>query len=541
MTWHAASFLLGRLAALAGLGAALFLLVLLPHRGWRWLRRPARRALRHPALAPAARRLPALFAFLDRHFARAAEQGGRSWLRLLLGALFVAFGVRWFARVLAAVLTDGALVVADRRLHNTVATFHSPGMRRLFSWATEVASAAYVLPLVAALALLLWLGGRRREGLWLAAALAGAGLLAAGLKYVVERPRPVDWYHGFSFPSGHTLVATAVYGFLVYLILRDEPRRPWHYAAAIPLCALIGLVPLSRIYLGVHWPYDTVASLALALAWLAILVTLFKLPPLERLLPEPGPGKPWLPRALAALAVLAVASAALLAAGPPLRKAGPAMRRPAPVPLAALARSFPARLQKTSEDLVGGPMEPVGFLFLGTDRQLADDFARAGWSLADAPSVPGLLRELAAVVADPPDRRGPATPAYYQEEPQDLTFEKPGDASGSIRHRHHIRIWATGLCADPGGSAPLAGTACVPLWAATASYDAGVKLVAKPYLVTHRIDPAIDRERDLIAADLERAGARVLATITVTGPTSGKNAGDDRFTTDGRARVLALR
>jgi hypothetical protein len=186
-------------------------------------------------------------------------------------------------------------------------------------------------------------------------------------------------------------------------------------------------------------------------------------------------------------------------------------------------------------------MEPVGFLFLGTARQLADDFARAGWSLADPPSVRGLLRELAAVVADRPDRRGPATPAYYQEEPQDLTFEKPGDPSGSIRHRHHIRIWATGLCAAAGAAAPSPATACLPLWAATASYDAGVKLVAKPYLVTHRIDPAIDRERDLIAGELARAGAREIATITVTGPTSGKNAGDDRFTTDGRARVLALR
>jgi hypothetical protein len=352
------------------------------------------------------------------------------------------------------------------------------------------------------------------------------------LKHVVQRPRPVDWYHGFSFPSGHTLVATAVYGFLVYLVLRDEPRRPWHVAAALPLGLLIGLVPLSRIYLGVHWPYDTVASLALALAWLAVLVTLYKLPPFERWLPEPQPAKPWLRGALAGLAAAAVAYAAVFATRPPHRKAERPARPPAPVALAGLARAFPGGLAKTSQDLVGGAMEPVGFVFLGTGRQLADDFARAGWSLADPPSVRGLARELAAVVADRPDPHGPATPAYYQEEPQDLTFEKPGDPSASIRHRHHIRIWATGLCADPG---------CVPVWAATASYDAGVKLVAKPYLVTHRIDARIDAERDLIAGDLARAGARELAIVTVTGPTRGTNAGGDRFVTDGRARVLALR
>ena len=69
---------------------------------------------------------------------------------------------------------------------------------------------------------------------------------------------------------------------------------------------------------------------------------------------------------------------------------------------------------------------------------------------------------------------------------------------------------------------------------ATASYDAAVKLVAKPYLLTHRIDPRVDRERDLIASDLQRAGARELAVVTVTGPTQGHNAGGDNFTTDGR-------
>jgi membrane-associated phospholipid phosphatase len=509
MTWHAASLLFGRLALLFGLAAALFLLFLLPHRGWRWLRRPAKRALRHPVLTPAARRLPGAFRFLEHHFG----SGERSWLRLVLGSLFVVFGIRWFAWILAAVLTDGAVVVADRRLHNTVAAFHSPAMRRLFSLATDLASSAYVVPLVAAAVLLLWLGGRRREGIWLAAALAGAGLSAVALKYVVQRPRPVDWYHGYSFPSGHTLVGTAVYGFLAYLLLRDEPRRPWRVAAAVPLIALIALIPLSRIYL-------------------AILVALFKLAPFERLLPAPGAGKkPWLPGALAGLAAAAVAYAAVFAARPPHRKAGPLRRPPAPVAAADLAQAFPARLEKTSQDLVGGPMEPIAFVFLGSGPQLAAAFARAGWFLAEAPSLRGLARELAAVVADRPDPHGPATPAYYQEEPQEFTFEKPGDASGSIRHRHHIRIWQTGLCAAPG---------CVPVWAATSSYDAGVKLVAKPYLLTHRIDPQIDRERDLIATDLARAGARELAMVTVTGPIHGRNAGDDRFVTDGRARVLAL-
>jgi hypothetical protein len=65
-------------------------------------------------------------------------------------------------------------------------------------------------------------------------------------------------------------------------------------------------------------------------------------------------------------------------------------------------------------------------------------------------------------------------------------------------------------------------------------------MVFKPYLLTHRIDPQVDRERDLIAEDLKRSGARQVAVLTVTGPIRGHNAGGDSFVTEGRARLLLL-
>src|SRR5258707_689251 len=199
--------------------------------------------------------------------------------------------------------------------------------------------------------------------------------------------------------------------------------------------------------------------------------------------------------------------------------------------MAELLGGSPPGLPKISQDAVGGPMEPVSLVLVGGGGQILHAFERAGWQLAQPPSVRGLLRELWAVAQNRPDPRGPATPAYFGGEPQDLTFEKPGEASGSIRRRHHTRIWGTGLCVAP---------QCVPVWVATASYDAAVKLVFKPYLLTHRIDPRVDLERDLIAGDLRRAGARELAVLTVTGPTRGHNAGGDSFVTEGRARLLVV-
>jgi undecaprenyl-diphosphatase len=529
MTWHAASFLLERIAMLFAVAALFLAVMIVPHRGWDWLRKPAGRILHHPALAGLRRRLPGLFAFCERHF----RHQGRSWLRLLLGFAFFVVGMRGFAQLLHAVLTDGRLVVADHRLHNTVALFRSVELHRFYSFVTDLAGPVLQTLFVAALSILLWTAGRRREAFFLTVALVGAGLFSVFLKGLVHRPRPAEvqsFQSGWSFPSGHTLSATAVYGFLVYLLLRDAPRRWWHYVLIAPPLALIALVPLSRVYLGVHWPYDTVASLALGISWLSILITLYKFPPLEHRLPlSTEKLRPWAGPAIAGLSALLVGVAVVWGFRAPLPRAEPPGVPLARVPPDFVLHGFPPMLEKTSEDLVGGPMEPIAFVFLGADPKVVQSFERAGWSLAETPSVRGLGRELLAIVADRPDPTGPATPAYYSGRPQDLTFERPGDPTGSIRRRHHIRLWRTPLCLDPG---------CEEVWVATSSYDAGVKLVPKPYLVTHRIDPEIDRERATIEHDLLAAGAKELGRVVVTGPKRGTNAGGDSFRTDGQACVI---
>jgi len=63
---------------------------------------------------------------------------------------------------------------------------------------------------------------------------------------------------GFSFPSGHATGATAVYGGLGLLL--TVGRRGWRYLLA---GGAIGLISLSRLVLGVHYPRDVLAGMAL--------------------------------------------------------------------------------------------------------------------------------------------------------------------------------------------------------------------------------------------------------------------------------------
>jgi membrane-associated phospholipid phosphatase len=500
VTWHAASFLLTQILLLVIAAVAFFLFWMMPHRGHHWLR----------------------------------SIGVREDLRLAIGAAVVILAGFLFIHILRGVLHDATLAEADLRLHNTVRLFRSEVLHKRYSGVSRAASTLFVVPMVIALAGIAWSAGRRREAVAVVAAFLLHGIFSIALKYTIHRPRPPDaipLHLGPSFPSGHTLAAAVIYGFLAYLLLRDERGRDWLAIPAAALIVLIAFVPLSRIYLGVHWPYDTIASLTLGLALLAILVTLYKYPLIDHLIVENTRNEPWFLPAMMACTFTAIAAAFVYGYVRELPEARPMPPLPrGSVPLAAL-RSFPSQLKKTSEDLIGGPMEPVSFLFVGSSDQMLRAFSRAGWELADTPSATGLARELIAVIEDAPDPRGPATPAYYDAQPQDFTFERPGTSNGSIRHRHHTRIWRAPLLIDSNQQ---------PLWVATCSYDMGIEFVPKPYLITHRIDPNVDSEREMIATQLRAAGARDVAFVPVTGPQRGRNAGGDSFYTDGRAHVLLL-
>jgi undecaprenyl-diphosphatase len=99
-------------------------------------------------------------------------------------------------------------------------------------------------------------------------AFGGAVAINALLKLVFARPRPhlfppLVVETDFSFPSGHVTAAVAVYGFLAFLLWQNR-HRVW--AALSALWILV--VAFSRIYLGVHYPSDTLAAMAFTSLWL---------------------------------------------------------------------------------------------------------------------------------------------------------------------------------------------------------------------------------------------------------------------------------
>ncbi|MGE5604843.1 MAG: phosphatase PAP2 family protein [Bacteroidota bacterium] len=94
------------------------------------------------------------------------------------------------------------------------------------------------------------------------------------LKMIFGRERPprpwLGMADGFSFPSGHSLMAALFYGFLLLVVVRSGKVWPWRKWLIAALGCLPILVGFSRVYLGVHYASDVLAGWAAGIAWVGL-------------------------------------------------------------------------------------------------------------------------------------------------------------------------------------------------------------------------------------------------------------------------------
>jgi membrane-associated phospholipid phosphatase len=159
----------------------------------------------------------------------------------------------------------------DRPLMLAIHTAASPGLDILMQVVTATAgNLAYLL--AAGLAAWFWRRARKCDAVVLLLSVAGSGLISSVLKLIFARPRPsifppVAVERTYSFPSGHTMTAVALYGVLAVLLWQQR-QRIW----AVSSAAWVPVIALSRVYLGAHYPSDVLAALAVGVLWLFVIV-----------------------------------------------------------------------------------------------------------------------------------------------------------------------------------------------------------------------------------------------------------------------------
>ena len=145
---------------------------------------------------------------------------------------------------------------------------------------SQLASPVTILGLLGICFVILVHQRRLPDALGILISVVGAYGTVAILKILIERPRPpLDMQAiietGYSFPSGHSVAAMSMYGFLAYLLYRDTTSRTVRWLTVSVASALILLVGWSRLYLGVHYLSDVLAGFLVGAAflYLAIIVT----------------------------------------------------------------------------------------------------------------------------------------------------------------------------------------------------------------------------------------------------------------------------
>jgi undecaprenyl-diphosphatase len=196
---------------------------------------------------------------------------------LWLGASGLAIGL--FV-VITHELLERDVGALDRALLVVAAGLRRPRLNAIMVDVTSLGSGTFItLFTIVALGVLAVLRDWR-GAVQLIAASVGSGLWILVTKDVIDRARPtqvsrlVD-VQGFSYPSGHSLSAAAVFMTIAILAashLRSDRARAALYAGTFALISLIGL---SRIYLGVHYPSDVASGISLGLAWALLLAAGF--------------------------------------------------------------------------------------------------------------------------------------------------------------------------------------------------------------------------------------------------------------------------
>ena len=199
----------------------------------------------------------------------------RLGLRLGLGALLLIAAAWLFGAIAEDVVTGDPITLVDVELAQWLHHHASAGLTRWMLVVTDLHSTIAVSG-YAAIAAVYFL--RTRQPRWLVTlvlCLAGGMALNVAMKLAFQRARPVFDHplltlSSYSFPSGHVLGSTIMYGLVVVWVFARTPKPGWRLLAIGVAALAIALVAFTRLYLGVHYLTDVGAAFLEGIAWLTL-------------------------------------------------------------------------------------------------------------------------------------------------------------------------------------------------------------------------------------------------------------------------------
>ncbi|HET6351207.1 MAG TPA: phosphatase PAP2 family protein [Coriobacteriia bacterium] len=172
----------------------------------------------------------------------------------------------------------------DHAVTSAIISLRSAWLNPVMTFVTVLGGTIVVSAASAAVVAIASLRGRPRAAVYtLAVLVAGVAFSALG-KSIFDRPRPpvsgalIALPTSYSFPSGHTMGSLCLAWVVCYLVLTaTSASRSTRSAVTVAAVVYALVVAFSRVYLGVHYPSDVLASWLLGAGWIALVTTVYEL------------------------------------------------------------------------------------------------------------------------------------------------------------------------------------------------------------------------------------------------------------------------
>jgi hypothetical protein len=188
--------------------------------------------------------------------------------------------------------------------------------------------------------------------------------------------------------------------------------------------------------------------------------------------------------------------------------------------------SLPRRVNDQFKNL--GDM--VNFVIVGSQDQLQSALTAANWRVADTNNEEAVAKAILETYEKKDYLQMPMSTLYLFNRPQDFGYEL-AQAYSVVASRHHFRLWKAPFTWDG-----------QPVWVGAGTHDIGFEKDQRNGKVTHKIDPAVDGERDNIGETLQKTGkVKSLSYYLPSQPVQeARNATGGSYHSDGRLLVIFL-
>jgi hypothetical protein len=188
-------------------------------------------------------------------------------------------------------------------------------------------------------------------------------------------------------------------------------------------------------------------------------------------------------------------------------------------------------LPRRVHDHAGNPGDMLNFVIIGSEERVQAALTAAEWHLADVDSKEAGLKAVLNTYQKKDYLEMPMSHLYLFDRMQDFGYEQ-AQAYSVVASRHHFRLW----------KAPFTWNN-ETVWVGAGTHDIGFEKDIRTGKLTHKIDPAVDGERENIAQSLDKSGkTKSIAYYLPPEPVQdAKNASGGGYHSDGRLLVVFLK